>query len=73
MKVYCVMGDEGRSDLDNVKYASTSQEDANQFAAQNDFLNYFGDPRVEVLDVVSFQERQIKKGQKDISEEEMEM
>ena len=53
MKVYCVMGDEGRSDLDNV--------------------NYFGDPIVEVLDVVSFRERPNKKGQKNIPEEEMEM
>ena len=51
MKVYCVMREEARTDLDHVVFATTSKGDAERFARKYDFLDYDGNPNVEVLDV----------------------
>lgn len=52
MTVYCVMRGEARTDLDHVVYATTSKADAERFANTYDFIDYNGNPNVEVLDVV---------------------
>ena len=51
MKVYCVINGESRTDLDHVVYASTSKSDAERFALEYDFIDYNGNPSIEVLDV----------------------
>lgn len=51
MKVYCVMREEARADLDHVVFATTSKDDAENFAREYDFLDYDGNPNVEILDV----------------------
>ena len=51
MKVYCVMREEARTDLDHVVFATTSKGDAERFARKYDFLDYDGNQNVEVLDV----------------------
>ena len=51
MNVYCVMSGEARTDLDHVVYASTNKADAEMFAYKNEFLNYSGNPHIEILDV----------------------
>ena len=52
MIVYCVMRGEARTDLDHVVYATTSKADAERFAHKYDFLDYYGNPYIETLDVV---------------------
>lgn len=51
MNVYCVMRGEARTDLDHVVYATTSNADAERFAHDYDFIDYDGNPNIEVLDV----------------------
>lgn len=52
MNVYCVMCEEARTDLDHVVFATTSKDDAERFANTYDFIDYNGNPNIEVLDVV---------------------
>ena len=52
MKVYCVMRGESRTDLDHVVYATTNKDDAERFALDYDYIDYCGNPNIEVLDVV---------------------
>ena len=51
MYVYCVMSGEARTDLDNVIYATTSRNDAEMFAYENELYDYSGNPYIETLDV----------------------
>lgn len=51
MKVYCVMREEARADLDHVVFATTSKDDAEKFARKYGLLDYDGNPNVEILDV----------------------
>lgn len=45
------MREEARTDLDHVVYATISKHDAERFALNYDFLDYNGNPNIEVLDV----------------------
>lgn len=51
MNVYCVMREEARTDLDHVVYATTSKANAERFANTYGFIDYNGNPNIEVLDV----------------------
>jgi len=51
MNVYCVMNGNIREDLDHVAFACTNKERAENFAKKYDFLNYRGEPNIEVLDI----------------------
>ena len=51
MNVYCVMRGEARTDLDHVVFATTNKVDAERFANTYDFIDYDGNPNIEVLDV----------------------
>lgn len=51
MKVYCVMREEVRADLDHVVFATTNKDDAERFARKYVLLDYDGNPNIEVLDV----------------------
>ena len=51
MTVYCVMRDEARTDLDHVVYATTNKDDAERFAHNYDYTDFYGNPNIEVLDV----------------------
>lgn len=51
MKVYCVMNGLERTDLDNVVFVSTSEDDAERFAYNHELYDYSGNPNIEVLDV----------------------
>ena len=56
MKVYCVMIEEYRIDLDHVVYASISKDDAELFAYKHALYDHSGNPCIEVLDVVESEE-----------------
>ena len=56
MNVYCVMREEARTDLDHVVYATTNKDDAERFANTYDFIDYNGNPNIEVLDVAESEE-----------------
>lgn len=56
MNVYCVMRGEARTDLDHVVYATTDKDDAERFALKYDFIDYNGNPNIEVLDVEESEE-----------------
>lgn len=56
MNVYCVMRDEARTDLDHVVYATTSKDDAEDYAYNYDYIDYDGNPNIEVLDVAESEE-----------------
>jgi len=58
MNVYCVMRGEARTDLDHVVYATTSKADAERFAHEYDFLDYDGNPYVEILDVAESEDEE---------------
>ena len=58
MNVYCVMRGEARTDLDHVVYASTSKTDAERFANTYDFIDYNGNPNIEVLDVAESEDKE---------------
>lgn len=57
MTVYCVMRDEARTDLDHVVYATINKDDAERFAHYYDFIDYDGNPNIEVLDVAESEEQ----------------
>ena len=57
MTVYCVMREEARTDLDHVVFATTSKVDAERFANTYDFIDYNGNPNIEVLDVTESEEQ----------------
>lgn len=57
MNVYCVMREEARTDLDHVVYATTSKVDAEDYAYNYDYIDYYGNPNIEVLDVVESEVR----------------
>jgi len=56
MTVYCVMREEARTDLDHVVYATLSKHDAERFALDYNFIDYYGNPNIEVLDVEESEE-----------------
>lgn len=58
MNVYCVMREEARTDLDHVVYATTSKDDAERFANAYDFIDYNGNPNIEVLDVTESEDKE---------------
>lgn len=51
MNVYCVMREEARTDLDHVVFATTDKGNAERFARKYGFIDYDGNPNIEVLDV----------------------
>ena len=51
MTIYCVMRGVARTDLDHVVFATTSKDHAKRFAHDYDFIDYDGNPNIEVLDV----------------------
>ena len=57
MNVYCVMREEARTDLDHVVYATTSKDDAERFAHDYDYIDYNGNPNIEIVDVVESEVR----------------
>lgn len=57
MIVYCVMREEARTDLDHVAYATTSKVDAEDYAYNYDYTDYYGNPNIEVLDVVESEDK----------------
>lgn len=54
MKIYCVMNGLERTDLENVMYASTSENAADFFAHTFGFYNSNGDANIKVLDVAEY-------------------
>ena len=58
MNIYCVMRGEARTDLDHVVYATTSKADAERFANTYGFIDYDGNPYIEVLDVAESEEEE---------------
>lgn len=57
MNVYCVMRDEARTDLDHVVFATTNKDDAERFAHDYNFIDYNGNPNIEVLDVTESEDK----------------
>lgn len=51
MKVYCVLREESRPDLDHVIFAHFDRKEAEKFAIEWGKLDETGKPKIEVLDV----------------------
>ena len=51
MIVYCVMNGNERADLDHVVFATTDKDEAEKFAIENDYVNFYDKPLIEKLDV----------------------
>ena len=58
MNVYCVMREEARTDLDHVVFATTNKTDAERFANTYGFIDYYGKPNIEVLDVAESEDKE---------------